>query len=92
MEKAKSKEDQGVCGTLNDALDCIAHYALDGLTLKAAVLRLGFVTEDDFDCVVDPYYRCLPAARSQRGTKLTVPGFVTLVSECPLKRLASYLN
>jgi fumarate hydratase, class II len=33
----------------------IAHYALDnGLTLKQAALKLGFVTEDEFDRVVDP--------------------------------------
>ncbi|MGA7656217.1 MAG: class II fumarate hydratase [Methylocella sp.] len=33
----------------------IAHYALDnGLTLKAAALQLGFVTEAEFDRVVDP--------------------------------------
>jgi fumarate hydratase class II len=33
----------------------IAHYALDNdLTLKDAALKLGFVTEDEFDRVVDP--------------------------------------
>jgi fumarate hydratase class II len=33
----------------------IAHYALDNdLTLKQAALKLGFVTEDVFDRVVDP--------------------------------------
>jgi fumarate hydratase class II len=33
----------------------IAHYALDNdLTLKEAALKLGFVTEDEFDRVVDP--------------------------------------
>jgi fumarate hydratase class II len=33
----------------------IAHYALDNdLTLKQAALRLGFVTEEEFDRVVDP--------------------------------------
>ena len=33
----------------------IAHYAMDNnLTLKAAALKLGFVTEDEFDRVVDP--------------------------------------
>jgi fumarate hydratase class II len=33
----------------------IAHYALDNdLTLKQAALKLGFVTEDVFDQVVDP--------------------------------------
>jgi fumarate hydratase class II len=33
----------------------IAHYALDhDLTLKQAALKLGYVTEDEFDRVVDP--------------------------------------
>jgi fumarate hydratase class II len=33
----------------------IAHYALDNdLTLKQAALKLGFVTEDEFDRIVDP--------------------------------------
>ena len=33
----------------------IAHYAMDhDLTLKAAALKLGFVTEAEFDKVVDP--------------------------------------
>jgi fumarate hydratase class II len=33
----------------------IAHYALDNdLSLKQAALKLGFVTEDEFDRVVDP--------------------------------------
>jgi fumarate hydratase class II len=33
----------------------IAHFALDNdLTLKEAALKLGFVTEDEFDRVVDP--------------------------------------
>ena len=33
----------------------IAHYALDNdLTLKDAALKLGFVTEEEFDRVVDP--------------------------------------
>ena len=33
----------------------IAHYALDNdLTLKDAAMKLGFVTEDEFDRVVDP--------------------------------------
>lgn len=38
-----------------DKASKIAHYALDNdLTLKAAALKLGFVTEDVFDKVVDP--------------------------------------
>jgi len=38
------------------AMECeIAHYAMDNdLTLKAAALKLGFVTEAEFDRVVDP--------------------------------------
>jgi len=33
----------------------IAHYALDNdLSLKEATLKLGFVTADDFDRIVDP--------------------------------------
>jgi fumarate hydratase class II len=38
-----------------DKASQIAHYALDkGLTLKQAALQLGFVTEDEFDRIVDP--------------------------------------
>ena len=38
-----------------DRASKIAHYALDnGLTLKEAALKLGFVTEDEFDRLVDP--------------------------------------
>jgi fumarate hydratase, class II len=38
-----------------DRASKIAHYAMDNdLTLKAAALKLGFVTEDEFDRVVDP--------------------------------------
>jgi fumarate hydratase class II len=38
-----------------DKASRIAHYALDNdLTLKAAALRLGFVTEEEFDRIVDP--------------------------------------
>src|SRR3989449_1174854 len=38
-----------------DKASRIAHYAMDNdLTLKAAALELGFVTEDEFDRVVDP--------------------------------------
>jgi fumarate hydratase, class II len=33
----------------------VAHYAIDNdLTLKAAALKLGFVTEEEFERVVDP--------------------------------------
>src|SRR6266851_2301748 len=38
-----------------DEASKIAHYAMDNdLTLKAAALKLGFVTEQEFDRVVDP--------------------------------------
>ncbi|PPQ38313.1 class II fumarate hydratase [Rhodopila globiformis] len=38
-----------------DKASHIAHYALDNdLTLKQAALKLGFVTESEFDRVVDP--------------------------------------
>src|SRR5262249_11923313 len=38
-----------------DKASKIAHFALDNdLTLKAAALQLGFVTEAEFDRVVDP--------------------------------------
>ena len=38
-----------------DKASRIAHYAMDNdLTLKAAALRLGFVSEEEFDRVVDP--------------------------------------
>ncbi len=38
-----------------DKASRIAHYAMDNdLTLKAAALKLGFVTEAEFDRIVDP--------------------------------------
>jgi fumarate hydratase, class II len=38
-----------------DKASRIAHYAMDNhLTLKAEALKLGFVTEKEFDRVVDP--------------------------------------
>jgi fumarate hydratase, class II len=38
-----------------DKASKIAHYAMDNdLTLKVAALKLGFVTEAEFDRVVDP--------------------------------------
>jgi fumarate hydratase, class II len=38
-----------------DKASKIAHYAMDNdLTLKAAALQLGFVSEEEFDRVVDP--------------------------------------
>ncbi len=38
-----------------DKASQIAHHAMDhDLTLKAAALELGFVSEEEFDRVVDP--------------------------------------
>jgi fumarate hydratase, class II len=38
-----------------DKASKVAHYALDNdLTLRQAALKLGFVTEEEFDRVVDP--------------------------------------
>jgi len=38
-----------------DKASKIAHYAMDhDLTLKQAALALGFVTEAEFDRIVDP--------------------------------------
>ena len=38
-----------------DKASKIAHYAMDNdLTLKAAALKLGYVTEAEFERVVDP--------------------------------------
>ena len=38
-----------------DKASKIAHYAMDNdLTLKAAALKLGFVTEEEFNRIVDP--------------------------------------
>ena len=47
----------------------IAHYAMDNdLTLKAAALKLGFVTEAEFDRVVDPKKMVRPyVAQSRAG-------------------------
>jgi fumarate hydratase class II len=39
----------------HDKASKIAHHAMDNdLTLRAAALQLGFVTEDEFDRIVDP--------------------------------------
>jgi fumarate hydratase, class II len=53
-----------------DKASKIAHYALDNdLTLKQAATRLGFVTEEEFDRVVDPVKMVHPyvATRSENG-------------------------
>jgi fumarate hydratase class II len=44
-----------------DKASKIAHYAMDNdLTLKSAALKLGFVTEDEFDRIVDPRKMVMP--------------------------------
>src|ERR1700731_933115 len=46
----------------------IAHYAMDNdLTLKAAALKLGFVTEEEFDRVVDPAKMVKPYVAAAAG-------------------------
>ena len=46
----------------------IAHYAMDNdLTLKAAALKLGFVTEEEFDRVVDPAKMLAPYVADADG-------------------------
>jgi fumarate hydratase class II len=49
-----------------DKASKIAHYAMDNdLTLKAAALKLGFVSEQEFDRVVDPKKMVRPYVASQ---------------------------
>ncbi len=49
-----------------DKASKIAHYAMDNdLTLKAAALKLGFVTEAEFDRVVDPSKMVQPYVAAQ---------------------------
>jgi fumarate hydratase class II len=46
-----------------DKASQIAHYAMDNdLTLKQAALKLAFVTEADFDRIVDPLTMVRPNA------------------------------
>ncbi|HKF73272.1 MAG TPA: class II fumarate hydratase [Stellaceae bacterium] len=48
-----------------DKASKIAHYAMDNdLTLKAAALKLGFVTEAEFDRIVDPKRMVTPYVAS----------------------------
>jgi malate dehydrogenase (oxaloacetate-decarboxylating)(NADP+) len=50
-----------------DKASKIAHYALDNdLTLKEAALRLGFVTEAEFDSIVDPAKMVRPYVATQQ--------------------------
>jgi fumarate hydratase class II len=51
-----------------DKASQIAHYAMDNdLTLKAAALKLGFVTEELFDRVVDPAKMVKPYVAGNAG-------------------------
>jgi fumarate hydratase, class II len=51
-----------------DKASKIAHYAMDNdLTLKAAALKLGFVTEELFDRVVDPAKMVRPYVAGNTG-------------------------
>jgi fumarate hydratase, class II len=51
-----------------DKASKIAHYAMDNdLTLKAAALKLGFVTEAEFDRVVDPQKMVKPYVAAAAG-------------------------
>jgi fumarate hydratase, class II len=50
-----------------DKASKIAHYAMDNdLTLKTAALQLGFVSEDEFDRVVDPTKMVKPYVATKR--------------------------
>ena len=67
-----------------DKASKIAHYALDNdLTLKEAALKLGFVTEAEFDRVVDPKKMVKPyvatRCRLGRGPSMTLEGRADLV-------------
>ena len=54
-----------------DKASKIAHYAMDhDLTLKAAALQLGFVTEAEFDRVVDPAKMVHPYVAEPESTTL----------------------
>jgi fumarate hydratase, class II len=51
-----------------DKASKIAHYAMDNdLTLKAAALQLGFVSEEEFDRVVDPAKMVKPYVAAAAG-------------------------
>jgi fumarate hydratase class II len=48
-----------------DKASRVAHYALDhDLTLKQAALQLGFVSEGEFDRIVDPAKMVAPYVAS----------------------------
>ena len=57
-----------------DKASKIAHYAMDNdLTLKAAALKLGFVTEDEFDRFVDPAKMVHSSVAAARQGEITGP-------------------
>jgi fumarate hydratase, class II len=58
-----------------DKASKIAHYAMDNdLTLKEAALKLGFVSEEEFDRVVDPVKMVRPyVAKDADRAKATAP-------------------
>jgi fumarate hydratase class II len=52
-----------------DRASKIAHYAMDNdLTLKEAALKLGFVSEAEFDRVVDPKKMVQPYVASEAAS------------------------
>ena len=52
-----------------DKASKIAHYAMDNdLTLKDAALKLGFVTNAEFDRVVDPKKMVRPYVATDAAT------------------------
>src|SRR5690349_23450845 len=59
----------------HDKASKIAHYAMDNdLTLKEAALKLGFVTEEEFDGVVDPVKMVRPyVAKDVNPAKAAAP-------------------
>jgi fumarate hydratase class II len=55
-----------------DKASKIAHYAMDNdLTLKAAALKLAFVTEAEFDQIVDPRKMVTPYVASDAPATAT---------------------
>ena len=61
-----------------DKASKIAHYAMENdLTLKAAALKLGFVTEAEFDRVVDP---AKWSSRTSRQPNEQTEGYIVVAS------------
>ncbi|MBV9287941.1 MAG: class II fumarate hydratase, partial [Hyphomicrobiales bacterium] len=59
-----------------DKASKIAHYALDrDLTLKAAALKLGYVSEAEFDRVVDPAKMVTPYVATDKSSQSSAPPF-----------------